>query len=248
MDYAYQVRHPPMQLAAMTAQTHDEFANHKWLADSGANTHVTADSSLLTDPQPLDGPDTDGVGNGAGLDIQNTGSSLVKSHTSYSPNFLLSHIQHCPSTSANLLSINKFCKDNKCWFALTNVDFTVKYNLTGTILLHGPSKNGLYPIQLHPQSMNKTRGFTALLGVKTIDMVWHQQLGHPSASVFQHLLRHQHLPLVGSISPSIVCESCQLGKSKQLPFSPSIRSSSNPLEVVHSNAWTSPVPSLSGCK
>jgi hypothetical protein len=144
MDYAYQGRHLPMQLAAMTAQTNEEFANHDWLADSGANTHVvTPDSSLLTNPQPFDGSDTVGVGNGVGLHIKQTGSSLVHSSTTPSSNFLLSHILHCPSASANLLSINKFCKDNKCWFALTDVDFTVKDNLTRMVLLYRPSENGL---------------------------------------------------------------------------------------------------------
>jgi len=96
--------------------------------------------------------------------------------------------------------------------------------------------------------MNKTPGFTALLGVKTTDMVWHQRLGHLSTSVFQHLLRHQHLPFISLVDQSNVCESCQLGKAKQLPFSESSRSSSSPLEVIHSDVWTSPVPSLSGCK
>jgi hypothetical protein len=50
MDYAYQGHHPPMQFAAMTAQTNEEFANHEWLADSGANTHVTTNSSLILSP------------------------------------------------------------------------------------------------------------------------------------------------------------------------------------------------------
>jgi hypothetical protein len=79
-------------------------------------------------------------------------------------------------------------------------------------------------------------------------MVWHQRLGHPSASIFQHLLRHQHLPLIGPVNSFRVCESYQLGKSKQLPFSESIRSSTSPLETIHSDVWTSPVSSLSGCK
>jgi hypothetical protein len=124
----------------------------------------------------------------------------------------------------------------------------VKDNSTRMVLLHGPSENGLYPIRLHPKSLNKSRGFMALLGVKTIDMVWHQRLGQPSTSIFQNLLRHQHLPLLGFISQSTVCESCQLGKAKQLPISESNRSSSSPLEIIHSDVWTSPVPSLSGCK
>jgi hypothetical protein len=235
-----------MELAAMTAQTNEEFANHYWLADSGANTHVTLDSSLLTDAKPFDGSDTVGVGNGAGLHITQTGSSLVHSSTTPSSNFLLSNIRHCPSASANLLSINKFCKDNKYWFDLIDVDFTLKDNLTGMVLRS--RENGLYLIRLHPKFLNKRSGFTALLGVKTTDMVWHQQLGHPSTSIFQHLLRHQHLPLLGSVSLSNVCESCQLGKSKQLPSSESNRSSSSPLQIIHSDVWTSPVPSLSGCK
>jgi len=70
-----------MELAAMTAQTNEEFANHSWLADLGANTHVTPDSSLLTDAQPFNGHDTVGVRNSAGLHITQTGSSLVHSST-----------------------------------------------------------------------------------------------------------------------------------------------------------------------
>jgi len=248
MDFAYQGHHPPMQLTAMTAQANEELTSQEWLADSGANTHVTAESSNLTNSQPFDGSDTVGVGNGAGLPIQHIGSSLVHSPTSSLHKFLLKNILHYPWASANLLSINKFCKDNKCWFALTDVDFTVNDNLTGTVLLHGPSESGLYPIKLNPSSLNKRSGFTALLGVKTNDMVWHQRLGHPSTSVFQHLIRSHNLPLLGPVSPSSVCESCQLGKSKQLPFSTATRGSTTPLEVVHSDVWTSPVPSLSGCK
>jgi hypothetical protein len=96
--------------------------------------------------------------------------------------------------------------------------------------------------------MNKLKGFAAFLGVKTIDMVWHQRLGHPLAYVFQLLLRHQNFPLVRSFNKSRVCESYQLGKSKQLPFSESNRISTSPLELIHSDIWTSPIPSLSGCK
>jgi hypothetical protein len=112
MDCAYQGRHPPEQLATMTTHKNEDFGNHEWLADSGANTHATTDPSHLTDPQPFDGPATVGVGNGPGLSIQHIGSSLVKSPTSTSHNFLLS--MHCPLASTNLLSINKLCKDNKC--------------------------------------------------------------------------------------------------------------------------------------
>jgi len=251
MDFAYQGRHPPTQLAALVAQFNEGFETQDWLADSGANTHITADSSNIDNPQPFDGADTVGVGNGAGLSIKHSGSSLVHSKTSSVPSFLLKNILHCPNASANLLSINKFCIDNDCWFALTGSSFSVQDNLTGAVLLQGPSENGLYPIPFHSLNsnyLNKWKGLTAHLGVKTTDMVWHQRLGHPSISIFQQILKNHCLPLTGSLDRTRVCESCQLGKSKQLPFFDSTRTSTRPLELVHSDVWTSHVASLSGCK
>jgi hypothetical protein len=49
MNYSYQGRHPPPQLAAMAAQTnalYDE--DQEWLADSGANAHITNELENLT--------------------------------------------------------------------------------------------------------------------------------------------------------------------------------------------------------
>jgi hypothetical protein len=135
MDYTYQGRHPPPQLAAMVAQVNADFETQDWLADSGANTHITAEVSNITNPQPFNGVDTVGVGNGAGLNIKNFGSSILQCKTPHKSHFLLKDILHCPDASANLLSINKFCLDNNCWFALTGFNFTVKDNLTGEVLL-----------------------------------------------------------------------------------------------------------------
>jgi hypothetical protein len=83
MDYAYQGKHPPTQLAAMVAHNNANLENQDWLADSGANTHVTADHSNITDPQPFDGTYTIGVGKGASLAIQSIGSSLGHSAASH---------------------------------------------------------------------------------------------------------------------------------------------------------------------
>jgi hypothetical protein len=53
----------------MIAHNHADLDSHEWLADSGANT--------INDPQPFEGAETVGVGNGAGLDIKSIGSSVV---------------------------------------------------------------------------------------------------------------------------------------------------------------------------
>jgi hypothetical protein len=73
MDYTYQGRHPPPQLAAMAAQVNEDFKAQDWLADSGAITHITADTSNINNPHPFGGTETVGVGNGAGLDVKGIG-------------------------------------------------------------------------------------------------------------------------------------------------------------------------------
>ena len=45
-----------------------------------------------------------------------------------------------------------------------------------------------------------------------------------------------------------VCEPCQLAKSKQLPFPALCRIAKGPLDTIHTDVWTSPVLSISGCK
>jgi hypothetical protein len=43
MDYAYQGRHPPAQLATMIAQSNFSHKDEQhWFADSGANAHITS--------------------------------------------------------------------------------------------------------------------------------------------------------------------------------------------------------------
>jgi hypothetical protein len=41
MDYAFQGRIPPTQLAAMVVHTNFAYEEQQWLANSGANAHIT---------------------------------------------------------------------------------------------------------------------------------------------------------------------------------------------------------------
>jgi hypothetical protein len=101
MDYAYQGKNPPAQLAAMVAHTNAAYEEPQWLADSGANAHITSDLENLHIQQPFQHNDEVAVGNGTGLTIESTGSSLIHTPTS---SFQLNNILHCPQASANLLS------------------------------------------------------------------------------------------------------------------------------------------------
>ncbi|GKD66736.1 hypothetical protein Tco_1308844, partial [Tanacetum coccineum] len=48
--------------------------------------------------------------------------------------------------------------------------------------------------------------------------------------------------------PPILCHACQLGKHARLPFVSSSTVISSCFDIIHSDVWTSPIPSLSGFK
>lgn len=121
MDYTYQGRHPPTQLAAMVPQTNNELEDQQWFAESGANSHITSELENLTLQQyPFKGSEAVAVGNGGGLAIDNTCSTILTSSNSH---FHLNNILHCPKVATNLISIQNFCKDNDCYFILTYACF-----------------------------------------------------------------------------------------------------------------------------
>jgi hypothetical protein len=124
----------------------------------------------------------------------------------------------------------------------------VKENLTGEILLQGPSEGGLYPINLKNFFKNKLWTLTAFLGAKTSSFIWHRRLGHPHLKIFQKILNSNQRPVTNSKAKATVCSDCQLVKSQQLPFPKSQTVTHSPLELVHSYIWTSPIYSISGCK
>ena len=102
--------------------------------------------------------------------------------------------------------------------------------------------------QRAPHATNKC-SFTAGLGLRTTPSTWHFRLGHSSHVTVSLVLQNYHLPVANDHSnKKFFCDSCQLGKSKRLPFNASNRISSQPLELIHTDLWTSLIPSVSGCK
>lgn len=191
MDYAYQGRHPPSEFAAMVSQSNALHEDEGWLADSAVNNHITADLENLNIQQTYNGTEDVAIGNGSALPIAYISSSHFET-----PNSVvhLKNILHCPKAVANLVSINKFCHDNHCYFKLTDSYFLVKDNLTKEILLQGPSENGLYHMPLKKFIKKNQRTRVALLGVKIFVVVWHYRLDHPTVQVLTRLINKQHLP------------------------------------------------------
>nr|CAN78270.1 hypothetical protein VITISV_006712 [Vitis vinifera] len=184
MNYAFQGRHPPTELAAMVVEANTTYLNqHQWYTNSGVNIHVPSDTASLAISQPYEGTDTVGVGNGAGLIISRTGNATIKTPSS---TLALNDVAYCPQASAHLLSINKFYKDNNVLFELTGSNFFVKDLKTGDTLMTGPSDRGLYSINLQQLSSSKFHAFSMTIGVKASIATWHCRLGHPSSSTLHN--------------------------------------------------------------
>ncbi|GJZ33435.1 ribonuclease H-like domain-containing protein [Tanacetum coccineum] len=77
--------------------------------------------------------------------------------------------------------------------------------------------------------------------------MWHQRLGHPGSEVLRRLLSNNVISCNKEKPPGL-CHACRLGKHVRLPFVNSSTIVSSCFDIVHSDVWTSPIPSLSGYK
>ncbi|GJT52807.1 ribonuclease H-like domain-containing protein [Tanacetum coccineum] len=124
---------------------------------------------------------------------------------------------------------------------LNNFDtfgFSVKDFLTRRVLLCCDSTGDLYPV---------TKSSPIPHDFITSQYTWHQRLGHPRSEVLRHVLSSNSISF-NKEKPPVLCHACQLGKHVRLPF---IRSSTlvqSCFDVVHSDLWTSSIPSLYGFK
>lgn len=78
MDYSFEGRHPPAQLAAM-ATSFNPSTEQTWYADSGATNHITNHLQILFVHSGYQGTEQVTIGNGQGLHISRTGSFTVHS-------------------------------------------------------------------------------------------------------------------------------------------------------------------------
>ena len=119
--------------------------------------------------------------------------------------------------------------------------------MTGKILFRGQSENGLYPFHLR-QLRNKASTHFSLIGVHVSHPIWRHRLGHPAHPILQRIVSKHQLTLQGKFECNFFCDSCPLGKSSRLPFQASNSISTTPLELVHSDIWTSPHFLIKGSK
>jgi histone deacetylase 1/2 len=118
--------------------------NTVWHPVTGATHHFTNDlTNLNLKHDDYDGTDHIQVGNGAGLQITKTSSSILSSS---SKSFVLQNLLPVLDITKNLLSVHQFCKDNNVYFEFHDYFFLIK-NYLGNIIDKGPFNKG--PLNNH---------------------------------------------------------------------------------------------------
>jgi hypothetical protein len=204
-----------------------------WYLDSGAMDHITGQLEKLTLHNHYNGNDQIRATNGASLDIDHIGKSLLP--TSTRP-LHLHNVLHVLHAHKHLVSIHRFNLDNNTFIELHPFFFLIKDQVTRRVLLRDPCRGGLYPIPSLPSSSHKL----ILSAIKPSSSRWHCRLGYPA----HEIVSHNKLPCSGVASPESVCDACLHGKAHQLPYPKSTSCSLNPLELVLSDVWGSAVDSF----
>jgi histone deacetylase 1/2 len=214
--------------------------NNNWHLDTGVTDHITSELDRLHTYEKYNGNDQVHAANGAGMNIDHVGNSIVQSHDQ---NLHLKNILHVPDASKSLISAHRLTKDNYAFVEIHPNFFCIKDQVTRRVLLDGPCEDGLYPLPTSSSSSS----IKQVHGVfKPSHHRWHSRLGHPTSSIVSRVISKNKLPCSSESSES-VCEACQKAKSHQLPYSRSTSVSHYPLELIFSDVW-GPAPDSFGRK
>ncbi|GJY51006.1 ribonuclease H-like domain-containing protein [Tanacetum coccineum] len=222
----------PQAFSTLTLQ---DFGNEGWNMDTGATLHLNSNANNLSSIFNKRMYPSVFVGNDASIPVTNTCHSTLP--TPFRP-LHLNNVLITPNIVKNLIVVRKFTRDNKCSIEFDEFGFSVKDYSTRQILIRCDSAGDLYPV---------TKPTTYPQAFITSQHTWHQRLGHPGSEVLRSLISSNSI-LCNKMKSSVLCHACQLGKHVKLPFASSDSIVHSPFDIVHSDLWTSPVPSISGIK
>ncbi|GJX83605.1 ribonuclease H-like domain-containing protein [Tanacetum coccineum] len=167
------------------------------------------------------------------IPVTNTGHSILQTPTK---SLHLNNVLITPHIVKNLIYVRQFVRDSNCTIEFDVFGFSVKDFLTRRVLLRCDSTRDLYPA---PSPIPHA----FLVSQHT----WHQHLGHPAGEVMRHLVSSNFISY-NKEKPPILCHAYHLGKHVRLPFVSSSTVISSCFDIIHSDVWTSPIPSLPGFK
>ncbi|GKB61176.1 ribonuclease H-like domain-containing protein [Tanacetum coccineum] len=218
--------------SATTLQDHTTGA---WNMDTGASSHLNSSVTSLNTVFNTCMYPSISVGDGHSIPVTNTGHSILPTPTK---SLHLNNILITPHIVKNLIYVRQFVRDNNRTIEFDAFGFSVKDFLTHRVLLRCDSTGDLYPVTA-PSPIPHA----FLVSQQT----WHQRLGHSGREVLRHLVSNNIISC-NKEKPPALCHACQLGKHVRLLFASSNIVVTSCFEIIHSDVWTSPIPSLLGFK
>nr|XP_016434631.1 PREDICTED: uncharacterized protein LOC107760990 [Nicotiana tabacum] len=126
---------------ALLATRQGQQNNNTWVLDTGVSHHIATDSHNLMSPLDYTGTEEICMGDGNGIPITHIGSSTLFIPTK---DFYLHNILCAPHIKRNLISVSKFCNQNRTSIEFFPSFFVVKELNTGAPLVRGQNRNDLY--------------------------------------------------------------------------------------------------------
>jgi hypothetical protein len=213
------------------------------VADSGATNHTPPHLSHIFSPRPLSlaHPSSIIVGNGFVLPVTSVDDSMLPGP------FYLNDVLVALDLVESLLSVRRFTTDNSCSMEFDPFGLSVKDLTTRRVLAKYDSTGLLYTLPLPTLPTTTPRVVPYALATTASSATWHRRLGHPDPNVLSKLSSTTAITCPRGRDDSL-CHACQLGRHVRLPFPSSSTRALQPLDLVHCDLWTSPVPSVSGYK
>ncbi|KAL7278680.1 hypothetical protein ACG7TL_007682 [Trametes sanguinea] len=218
-----------------------------WLMDSGASQHITFDINDFAEYSAYDTPIVfKTAASGEGSSVKALGEGLVRGETFIDGvkwSIDLPKVCYIPMASSRLFSTGSIEKNGYSIFqgdkkmsifdklpsGAVSHGSTIK--IEGRKILEGVFNpiNNLYDFVLEI----KSGGHVHLS--KTDYKTWHRRFGHAGKEALRHLPKN--VKGVDHVDPADdePCEGCAYGKSHRLPFPPSEKRATEPLELVHTD-------------
>ena len=194
--------------------------SQNWYMDSWASSHLASSSCMLHSVLNLNTGNAVVVGNSSSIPIKQTGSSFIPSPTRP---LKLQNVLVAPKIVKNLVFVRRFTTDNWCIVEFDPFVFSVKDLQTKKTILRSDSSGDLYPV---PPSLKSSHQHSVFVAETLRSVISSNSL----------VCNKESLPF---------CNACQLGKHLKQHFFTSGNKSLHPFDLIHSDLWTSHVPSLS---
>uniref|UniRef100_A0A2N9FD26 Integrase catalytic domain-containing protein n=1 Tax=Fagus sylvatica TaxID=28930 RepID=A0A2N9FD26_FAGSY len=212
-----------------------------WVLDSGANDHMTGESSLFSSPLI---PITQSVC----LADNSTSHISHKGDVFLSSDILLSSVLHVPNFAFNLLSVSRLAKSLNCAVIFLPYHCLLQDLNSKKIFGRGYERDGLYYFGEPPptsglQASILPHSNSNVFSLKTLTL-WHARLGHVN---FQYLCLLFPSLIKTCKDHKFQCVVCELSKHTRTSYIPRMHRTSSIFDLIHSDVWgPSPVMAFSG--